>query len=86
MFSAPEAYWIRIRTKSGRWVGGRMTKGSSTSMYPREREIFIATEHRMDEDGKFQERIGSTAGVWIPGLEIETLELLRGKKDGKNVE
>jgi hypothetical protein len=87
VFRAPEAYWVRIRTTDGRWVGGRMLEGSHTSTYPEAREIFIVAQYALDQaNGNFKEKLPSTAGLWVPGEQIATLELFRGSSGGKAIE
>ena len=82
---APEAFpwdrkligdqYVRIRLKSGRYVGGYFSDGSIVSTYPSERQIFIAQAFTFDENGVFGTALPDT-GVMVQGEEIETLETI----------
>jgi len=70
-----EARFIRIRLKSGRFVGGYYGLGSAASTYPGERQVFVSEMYSFSDSGEFGTRIART-GVLIQGDEIETLEIV----------
>jgi hypothetical protein len=71
----PEGRYVRIRLKSGRYVGGYFGNESSVSTYPCDRQIYISHAYSFDSDGRFETPIERT-GVLIEGSEIETLETI----------
>ncbi|HTD38246.1 MAG TPA: DUF6338 family protein [Candidatus Limnocylindrales bacterium] len=72
--------WIRIRLKSGAYVGGLLAKGSLTSTYPCPEQIFVQEEWTLDSDtGAFQHEVPS-AGLLVNGAEIEFIELIEGQE------
>ena len=80
-----EARFIRVRLKSGRFVGGYLAPGSVVSAYPCERAIYIADAFSINQTtGKFGDRLGLT-GVLIQGSEIESLEIIDLQGDVDNV-
>lgn len=77
LFADQAEHWIRIRMKSGEYVGGIMAKGSATSTYPNPEQIYIKEVWRCTEAG-FIGPIKSTGGLLINGTEIMYLELYEG--------
>lgn len=67
------ARYIRIRLKSGRFVGGYFGDGSSVSTFPSDRQIFISQAYTFDVNGEFGNPVPDT-GVLVQGDEIESLE------------
>ncbi len=74
----PEARYVRIRLKSGTYVGGYFGDGSAVSTYPNDREIYISEAYSFDVDGKIGNPIAGT-GVLILGDQIEVLETITRK-------
>lgn len=79
----PDARFIRVRLKGGRFIGGYFGPGSAASTYPCERQIFISHAFTFDQDGKFGEPIDGT-GVMVHGDDIETLETIQLPKEMTN--
>jgi|ERR1700723_2747005 hypothetical protein len=79
------ARFIRIRLKSGRFLGGYFGPGSVVSSYPCERSIFIAQAFSMDQQvGTFGSPIDRT-GVLVQGADIEALETIELQEDEEHV-
>ncbi len=78
------ARYIRIRLKSGRFVGGYLGPGSVVSAYPCKRAIYVAKAFSLDQTtGKFLSEIALT-GLLIQGAEIETLETIELEEETTN--
>jgi hypothetical protein len=70
------ARFIRLRLKTGRFVGGYFATGSVVSSYPCKRAIYIAKTFIIDQEtGIFGDEVPQT-GLLVQGSEIETLETM----------
>ena len=70
---------MRIRLKSGNYVGGLLARGSVTSTFPAPEQIYVSNEWKIDgETGEFAEALEG-AGLLVNGSEIEVLELIEGQ-------
>jgi hypothetical protein len=79
VFAENTEQWVRVRLKSGAYVGGLLKKGSATSAYPCPEQLYILHEWKLDsKTGEFKERIGN-AGLLVNGSEIEFIELIKGE-------
>ncbi|MDG4861309.1 DUF6338 family protein [Streptomyces sp. T-3] len=71
--------YIRIRLKSGIWVAGRYGKSSAASSFPAPPDIYLQVQHDIDPE---QHIIGlpipHSGGVYVPGTEIELMEIING--------
>ncbi len=79
VFSESKERWIRIKLKSGQYVGGLLARGSWTSTYPSPEQIYISKEFRVDANG-FQTPYKKSEGLLVNGTEIEYLELYSGEE------
>jgi uncharacterized protein DUF6338 len=50
LFRDRKDWYIRIRTKTGRFIGGRMMSNSYTSLFPQPTEIFVSEAYKMDAE------------------------------------
>jgi hypothetical protein len=66
--------WVRIRLKSGRWIGGILGTSARYSLYPDEEQLYLAEEIRFNDDGDAIEFMPNTKGIFVAGSEIEFLE------------
>jgi hypothetical protein len=79
IFSDGTERWVRIRLKSGNYVGGLLARGSVTSTFPAPEQIYVSNEWKIDgETGEFAEALEG-AGLLVNGSEIEVLELIEGQ-------
>lgn len=69
--------YVRIRLKSGAWVGGWLGSRSAVSAYPNESDIYLESQYRMSPDGSFGEKVLGTDGVYVRASEIEVVELVQ---------
>jgi hypothetical protein len=84
LFSTAPVAWVRIKLKSGPWIGGAFALGpdgrrSYAAGYPHEQDLYLAAQAKvdpesgdleLDDDGKV---VLLGRGVWIRGSEIEYL-------------
>ncbi len=70
------ARWVRVKLKSGPIVGGYLGPGSSISTYPRDEQIFIAREYKINQKSGAIETPIARTGLLINGTEIETIEII----------
>jgi hypothetical protein len=82
-FATKSSGWMRIRLKSGRWIGGAYASGSHASGYPEAPDLYLVTTAEMDqESGDF---LTNDAGgvvlregtLFVSGTEIEYFEFVQ---------
>jgi hypothetical protein len=81
LFRDREACFVRIRTKSGLWIGGWLGTRSAVSAYPEDQDIYLQTQYQMRPDGSFVAPVSGSAGVYVRGVDIEVIEILGGGSD-----
>ncbi len=84
MFSDQESCFVRIRTKSGLWVGGWLSTRSAVSAYPQDQDIYLQTQYQMRPDGGFVAPVRDSGGVYVRGVDIEVIEMLLPPKRDTN--
>ena len=75
--------WMRIRLKSGRWIGGGFAPGSYASGYPEAPDLYLVATAEMDpESGDFL--VNEAGGLvrregtlFVNGTEIEYFEFMK---------
>lgn len=87
LFAARPAGTVRLKLKSGGWVGGAFDAESYAAGYPETpQDLFLEMSYRMNSDGSFVsagdvfEEIGS--GILIRWEEVEMLEFFETAKEG----
>ncbi|ADJ44714.1 hypothetical protein AMES_2889 [Amycolatopsis mediterranei S699] len=76
LFRRRSSCFVRVRTKSGAWVGGWYGRNSFAAAYPQTADLFLESQYRLTADGTFLEKMPATGGVYISGAEVEVLEIL----------
>ncbi|MEW1654206.1 MULTISPECIES: DUF6338 family protein [unclassified Streptomyces] len=76
LFYARGSCFIRVRLKSGLWVGGWLGSRSAVSTYPQQGDLYLQAQYRMAPDGRFLERVPDTGGVYVRAADVEVLEVL----------
>ncbi|CNG18019.1 Uncharacterised protein [Mycobacterium tuberculosis] len=76
LFRDRGACFVRIRLKSGAWVGGWLGPDSAVSAYPNEADIYLQSQYRMKPDGSFGDKVNGTCGVYVRASDIEVVELV----------
>lgn len=56
---------VRIRIEAGKYVGGEFDADCYSSTYPEPRDLYIARQYEMGDDGKFLRPLPNGAGLWI---------------------
>ena len=73
-FGKGEHCFVLVHLKNGNVLGGLYTGESFASSYPEPQEIFLSEVWRVDENGRFQNKIEETKGVLVNHEVIEYLE------------
>lgn len=68
--------FVRIRTRSGLWIGGFYGSRSFASAYPEARDLYLQQQYRMAADGTFGPPVARSAGIYVQCGEVEVLEIL----------
>lgn len=69
--------FVRMRLRSGLWVGGWWGRGSHASGYPQEADIYLERQATMRPDGSFSGWVARSGGVYVRGADVEVLEILK---------
>jgi len=75
--------WMRIRLKSGRWIGGAFAPGSYASGYPEAPDLYLVATAEMDqESGNFLLNeagglVRRSGTLFVNGTEIEYFEFVK---------
>lgn len=82
-FGKGESCWVLCRLKNGELVGGLYGTDSLASSHPREPDVYLQAVWRVDEQGRFQERIEGTAGMYVQVDDCRLIEFFEtGHVDG----
>ena len=76
-FAKRETCWIIFALKNGDRIGGYYGLGSRASSFPNEPDVYLSEVWKIDEDGRFKERIDGTMGMLIRRDDCELIEFLR---------
>lgn len=76
-FSKGQACWILFHLKSGAKLGGLYGEHSFASSFPNEQEVYVQEIWRVDELGRFVEKVEGTAGTIIKRDECTLIELFK---------
>ncbi|MBT2381304.1 hypothetical protein AMK21_24925 [Streptomyces sp. CB00316] len=68
--------FVRVRLRSGLWVGGWLGSRSAVSAFPQPGDLYLQAQYRMGPDGRFLGRMPGTAGVYVRADDVEVLEVL----------
>ncbi|MGH7134013.1 MAG: DUF6338 family protein [Phycisphaerales bacterium] len=66
--------WMLFHFKSGELAGGKYSKGSFCSSHPCPRDVYVTETWRVSVDGKFEQRLDGTAGMWVSVEECHLIE------------
>ncbi len=72
-FARHQSCWVLCHFKNGSQIGGYFGPNSSATSYPREPELFLEELWRVDENGRFVEKLDS-AGAIVRGGECLWIE------------
>jgi hypothetical protein len=68
--------FVRVLTAEGRWVGGWFDPDSYASSFPQTRELYIAKQWRMGEDGSFDDEVTNSHGVYVRCDDARVVEFI----------
>ncbi len=74
-FGKGQPCWILFHLKSGTKLGGLYGHNSFASSFPNEQEVYVQEIWRVDELGRFIERVQGTAGAVVKHEECTLIEL-----------
>lgn len=75
-FSKQKSFWVIVRMKGGRLIGGRYDTKSFVSSYPAEEQIYLEEVWRLDEYGRFTGRVEGSSGIIISARDFEHIEFI----------
>jgi len=84
LFAARPDGWLRVRLKTGAWVGGAYASGSFASGYPERRDLFIVQAAELDpQTGLFETDANGSVRlrdeqILVDGENIDYLEFTDG--------
>jgi hypothetical protein len=77
IFAQQVPYWVIVYLKDDRRIGGLYGANSYTSHSPAPPEIYLEETWHVDDKGFTGARVKSTAGILIPGADIQAIEFFR---------
>ncbi len=77
VFGRRECYWVIVHLRDGRKIGGKYDKGSFSSSYPAEEQIYLEEVWHLNEKGSFERPIDRSAGIIILEKDISSLEFFK---------
>ncbi len=77
VFSQQKPYWVIVHLKDGRRIGGLYGANSFASSYPANEQIYLEEVWKLDETGKFIERIDRSGGILLSKEDFEAIELFQ---------
>jgi hypothetical protein len=69
--------WIRIRLKTGRWIGGTLGARGRYATYPDGDQLYLAEEIEFDDSGKMLGLMPKTRGVLVEASAVEFMEFFK---------
>jgi hypothetical protein len=75
-FTSSGGCWVRIRLKSGSWVGGAVGAGTKYGAYPDWEQLYLAEEIEFGDAGEARNLVRNTRGLFVMSSEIEFMEFL----------
>lgn len=77
VFSKREAYWVIIHMKDGRKIGGKYGTLSGASAFPNQRQIYLETLWKIDDNNAFIKKIERSKGAIFFEDEISIIEFFK---------
>ena len=81
-------YYVRFHLKEGTQFGGYFGENSFATSSPSAPEIYVEEIWRLDEDGRFVERVEETGGAMVNREDCTRMEFFKSRKsrDGETLE
>jgi hypothetical protein len=85
---AGKHYYVRFHRKDGENLGGYFGENSFAASSPNAQQIYVEEVWRLDEDGKFIERVEGSEGALVKSEDCELIEFFetREAREGKTFE
>jgi len=77
LFGKKQSYWVIVHMKDGRRIGGRYDTNSFSSSYPAPEQIYLEELWRLDEAGRFLEKVERSHGIIISASEFQSIEFFQ---------
>jgi hypothetical protein len=74
-------YYVRFHRKEGEDLGGYFGEKSFAASSPNKEQIYVEEVWRLDEDGKFIERVEGTEGAMVSSEDCELIEFLEAREE-----
>jgi hypothetical protein len=86
--SAGKHYYVRFHLKEGTQFGGYFGENSFATSSPSAPEIYVEEVWRLDEDGRFVERVEETDGAMVNREDCTRIEFFKSReaRDGETLE
>ncbi len=68
--------FVRVLTSEGRWVGGWFDPDSFASSFPETRELYIAHQWKMSDEGAFEHEVINSWGVYVRCDDARVVEFI----------
>ena len=75
VFGNKKSYWVIIHLKDGRRIGGKFDSESFASSFPAQEQIYLQELWKLDENGKFMNKVKQSEGIIISSTEFQSIEL-----------
>lgn len=72
--------WMLFHLKSGMKLGGFYAGASFASSFPQAQDVYVEEVWRVDDAGRFVERVDRTAGALIKGEDCNLIELFTAEE------
>lgn len=76
-FAQRHPAWVLFHLKTGQKLGGLFWLNSTASAFPSPADIYVEEVWRLDDHGRFIERIDQTAGALVKREDCSLIELFR---------
>lgn len=73
-FGRRQMCWVIFHLKSGMKLGAHYGCGSHASSFPNDQDVYVAEVWRLDEYGRFVEKVERTSGMIVAREECEWIE------------
>ena len=73
--------FIRVKLKTGAWVGGWYGRDSRASAYPNPPDLYLESAYEMGSDGSFGSRVQATGGLYVSMKDVDVIEFVEVAPD-----
>jgi Family of unknown function (DUF6338) len=80
-FTRRQPCWIIVHLNDGRRIGGRYAEKSYASLYPNSGHLYLEELWKLDEVGRFAQKVPATQGLVLRPSDYEFIELFQASGD-----